>query len=312
MLRREFERGSRGLYVDAVTIDVGRVGIWTAAFEGQPSAAAKEATLELEALGYPIVWLNEATGRDPFVMASLLLSATSTMKVATGIANVYARDAMATAACQKTLAEAFPGRFLLGLGVSSPVLVEKVRKHSYDKPLSYMRSYLEAMDEALFTSVGPQETPARVLAALGPKMLELAATRADGAHPYLTTPDHTRQARDIMGPAAFLAPEQMVVLETDPATARAIGRAAVGFYLRAPGYLANLRRLGFADDDWADPKAASDRLVDGVVAWGKLDRIVARVREHLDAGADHVCVQVLRPDRELPRAEWRELATAVL
>jgi probable F420-dependent oxidoreductase len=295
-----------------MTIDVGRIGIWTSAFEMQPSAAAKEATQQLEALGYPIVWLNEATGRDPFVMASLLLSATSTIKVATGIANVYARDAMTTAACQKTLAEAFPGRFLLGLGVSSPVLVEKVRKHSYDKPLSYMRSYLSTMDEALYTSVEPAEKPGRVLAALGPKMLELAATQADGAHPYLTTPDHTRQAREIIGAGVFLAPEQMVVLETDPTKARAIGRAAVGFYLRAPGYLANLRRLGFTDADWADPKAASDRLVDGVVAWGDLDRVVARVHEHLDAGADHVCIQVLRPDRDLPLVEWRELAAALL
>jgi probable F420-dependent oxidoreductase len=263
-------------------------------------------------MGYPVLWINEATGRDPFVLATLLLAATSTLKLATGIANVYARDAMTTVACQKTLAEAFPGRFLLGLGVSSPVLVEKVRKHSYDKPLSYLTSYLAAMDEALFNSVGPAEDPGRVLAALGPKMLELSATQANGAHPYLTTPDHTRQAREIIGPDALLAPEQMVVLDTDPSTARATARAAVGFYLRAPGYLANLRRLGFTDGDWADPKAASDRLVDAVVAWGDVDTIVRRVGEHHDAGADHVCIQVLRPDRELPMTEWRELATALL
>jgi probable F420-dependent oxidoreductase len=295
-----------------VTLDIGRIGIWTAALDAHPMAVAQEATRELEALGYPILWLNEATGRDPFVTAALLLSATSTIKVATGIANVYARDAMTTAACQKTLAEAFPGRFLLGLGVSSPVLVEKVRKHSYDKPLSFMRTYLAAMDEALFNAVGPREEPGRVLAALGPKMLELSATQANGAHPYLTTPEHTRQARDIIGPAALLAPELMVVLETDPQRARAIGRAAVGFYLRAPGYLANLRRLGFSDDDWADPKAASDRLVDAIVAWGDLDTVLRRVQEHLDAGADHVCIQVLRADRELPRGEWRTLAGALL
>jgi probable F420-dependent oxidoreductase len=294
-----------------VTVELGQYGIWTSAFEAHPSSAACEAVQELEASGFPIVWLNEATGRDPFVLATLLLSATSTLKLATGIANIYARDPMTMAACQKTLAEAFPGRFLLGLGVSSPVLVERVRKHSYDKPLSYMRSYLDAMDEAMFTSVAPPENPGRVLAALGPKMLELAATRADGAHPYLTTPEHTREAREVMGPDALLAPEQMVVLETDADKARAIGRSALSFYLRAPGYLANLRRLGFSDDDWADPKAASDRLVDGVVAWGNVDTVIGRVREHLDAGADHVCIQVLRADRELPRAEWRELATAL-
>lgn len=295
-----------------MTIDIGQVGIWTAAFDAHPSSAAKEAAQEIEALRYPALWLNEATGRDPFVMSTLLLSVTSTLKLATGIANVYARDAMTTAACQKTLAEAFPGRFLLGLGVSSPVLVENVRKHIYEKPLSYMTAYLATMDQALFNAVAPSDDPGRVLAALGPKMLQLSATHANGAHPYLTTPEHTRQAREIIGSAALLAPEQMVVLETDPQKARAIGRATVGFYLRAPGYLANLRRLGFTDDDWADPKAASDRLVDAVVAWGDLDTVVARVREHLDAGADHVCVQVLRPDRDLPLTEWRQLAAALL
>src|SRR3954452_3432370 len=181
-------------------VDLGRVGIWTAAFDAHPSAAAQAAAVELEGLGYRTLWLNEATGRDPFVMAGLLLSATSTLTIALGIANIYARDAMTTAAAQKTLAEAYPDRFLLGLGVSSPVLVEKVRGHDYGKPLSYMTSYLEAMDRAPFNAVGPSEAPPRVLAALGPRMLELSAARANGAHPYLTTPDHTRTAREIIGP----------------------------------------------------------------------------------------------------------------
>ena len=292
-------------------MDLGRVGIWTSAFDAHPSAAAQEAAVELEQLGYRTLWLNEATGRDPFVMAGILLSATSTLTVALGIANIYARDAMTTAAAQKTLAEAYPDRFLLGLGVSSPVLVEKVRGHDYGKPLSYMRTYLTAMDAAPFNAVGPSAPPERVLAALGPKMLELSAAQANGAHPYLTTPEHTRTSRDIIGPGVLLAPEQMVVLESDPSTARAIGRAAISFYLRAPGYLANLRRLGFSDDDWADWKAPSDRLVDGIVAWGGIDQAQARVREHHDAGADHVAVQVLRGDREIPRGEWRELAAAL-
>ena len=292
-------------------MDLGRVGIWTAAFDAHPSAAAQEAAVELEQLGYRTLWLNEATGRDPFVMAGILLSATSTLTVALGIANIYARDAMTTAAAQKTLAEAYPDRFLLGLGVSSPVLVEKVRGHDYGKPLSYMRTYLTAMDDAPFNAVGPSAPPERVLAALGPKMLELSAAQANGAHPYLTTPEHTRTSRDIIGPGVLLAPEQMVVLESDPSTARAIGRAAISFYLRAPGYLANLRRLGYSDDDWADWKAPSDRLVDGIVAWGGIEEAEARVREHHDAGADHVAVQVLRGDREIPRGEWRELAAAL-
>jgi probable F420-dependent oxidoreductase len=196
--------------------------------------------------------------------------------------------------------------------VSSPVLVEKVRGHDYTKPLSYMQAYLEAMDRAPFNAVGPASTPPRVLAALGPKMLALSASHANGAHPYLTTPEHTRAARQILGAGVLLAPEQMVVLETDPATARAISRSFVSFYLRAPGYLANLRRLGFSDDDWADPKNPSDRLVDEIVAWGTIDDAVARVRAHIDAGADHVCVQVLRGDREIPLPEWRQLAAVLL
>ena len=295
-----------------MNIDVGRVGIWTAALEGVSAVRARETAQALEEMGYRALWINETTGRDPFVLAALLLSATSTLNVATGIANVYARDALTMAACQKSLAEAFPGRFLLGLGVSSPVLVERVRKHSYGKPLSYLASYLDDMDAALYTSVAPAEAPPRVLAALGPRMLELAARRADGAHPYLATPDHTRRAREIVGPDALLAPEQMVLLETDSAEARSIARGAVGFYLRAPGYLANLRRLGFGDDDWADPKAPSDRLVDAIVAWGDLDEIVRRVHEHHDAGANHVCVQVLSGTHELPFTEWRVLASALL
>jgi probable F420-dependent oxidoreductase len=210
-----------------------------------------------------------------------------------------------------SLHEAFPDRFLLGLGVSSPVLVEKVRGHQYGKPFSYMASYLQAMDAARFTAAGPKDEPGRVLAALGPKMLQLSAEAAAGAHPYLTDASHTREARRIMGPDALLAPEQMVVLEADPAAARAIARPAVGFYLRAPGYLANLRRMGFDDRDWADPTAASDRLVDAIVAWGDTDAVAARINAHHEAGADHVCIQVLRADRQIPIDEWRALAPAL-
>ncbi|MCE0765968.1 LLM class F420-dependent oxidoreductase [Pseudonocardia kujensis] len=293
-------------------MELGRVGIWTTAFDRHPSAAAQEAARELEELGYRTLWLNEAIGRDPFVMAGLLLAATSRLTVATGIANIYARDAMTTEAARKTLAEAYPDRFLLGLGVSSPALVAKVRGHEYRRPLSYLRSYLDAMDAAPFAALGPEGPQWTVLGALGPKMLELAGTRTSGAHPYLTTPEHTRQAREILGDKPLLAPEQMLLLERDPATARAIGRAAISFYLRAPGYLANLRRLGFADEDWANPKQASDRLVDALVAWGDLDTVVARVREHHDAGADHVAVQVLRGDAEIPLPEWRTLAPELL
>ncbi|MPY91648.1 MAG: TIGR03620 family F420-dependent LLM class oxidoreductase [Acidimicrobiia bacterium] len=295
-----------------MTIDIGRVGIWTGALDGHPSSVAREAALELESLGYSTLWVPEAVGREPFVFSAVLLGATSRLKLATGIANIYARDPMTTVGAQKTLAEAFPGRFLLGLGVSHQHLVQNLRKHDYSRPLSYMKTYLAAMDEAMFAAVSPAEDPGRVIAALGPKMLEVAATQAGGAHPYFTTPEHTATARQVMGAGPLLAPEQMVVLDTDPGRAREVARAGMTVYLRAPNYLNNLRRLGFSDEDWADYKNPSDRLVDAIVAWGDVDAIAARVKAHHDAGADHVCVQVLRGDRELPRQEWRELAPALV
>jgi len=295
-----------------MTIDIGPIGIWSGIFDAHPTDAVRVACREIEALGYPTLWLPEAVGRDPFVAAAACLAATSELRLATGIANIYARDPMTMVACQRTLAEAFPERFLLGIGVSHHHLVERLRKHDYSKPLSYMRNYLAAMDEAMFAAVGPASDPGRVLAALGPKMLETAATRASGAHPYFTTPAHTAQARSIMGPDALLAPEQMVVVETDPAVARAIARAGMAVYLRAPNYQNALRGLGFDDGDWADPKQASDRLVDAIVAWGTPEEIGARVDEHRAAGADHVCVQVLRADADIPVTEWRQLAPVLV
>ncbi|MCU0270460.1 MAG: LLM class F420-dependent oxidoreductase, partial [Acidimicrobiales bacterium] len=276
--------------------------------DAHPTPVVQEAVREIESLGYSTLWVPEAVGRDPFVASSVCLAATTELRLATGIANIYARDPMTMAACQRTLAEAYPGRFLLGMGVSHHHLVARLRHHDYSKPYSYMREYLDAMDQALFLAVGPAEDPGRVLAALGPKMLELSATRASGAHPYFTTPEHTARARAILGPDALLAPEQMCVLETDPAVARAIARAGMAVYLRAPNYLNNLRSLGFDDSDWVDHDHASDRLVDAIVAWGSVEQVRARVDQHLAAGADHVCVQVLRSDLELPRAEWRALA----
>jgi probable F420-dependent oxidoreductase len=211
---------------------------------------------------------------------------------------------------QKTLSEAFPGRFLLGLGVSHAHLVSGVRKHDYSKPYSYMVDYLGRMDEALFMAVGPDDDGGRVLAALGPKMLALSASAANGAHPYFTTPDHTKVAREAIGNDALLAPEQMVVLETDAADARRIAREGMAVYMRAPNYLNNLRRLGFDDDDFAD--GGSDRLVDAIVVWGTEAQVAARVTEHHDAGADHVCVQVLHDGLAMPEDQWRRLAPVLL
>jgi probable F420-dependent oxidoreductase len=290
------------------TVDIGRIGIWTGVLDAHPSATGIEAARQLEALGITTLWIPESVGRDPFVAAANLLAGTTSLTIATGIANIYARDPMTMAACQKTLAEAYPGRFLLGLGVSHHHLVARLRKHDYDKPLAYMRQYLTAMDDSLFMAVAPKVPSHRVLAALGPKMLETAAAQANGAHPYFTTPEHTAFARTVMGDEAFLAPEQMVVLDTDPARARATARAAMHVYLRAPNYTNNLVRLGFDPADWADPANPADRIVDAIVAWGTVEQVADRVRSHLDAGADHVCVQALRADRAIPIDEWGQLA----
>jgi probable F420-dependent oxidoreductase len=292
------------------TVDIGRVGVWYGMIDALPSSEARRAAQVVEELGFGALWVAEAVGRDPFVQSAVLLGATTRLRLATGIANIYARDPMTMAACQKTLAEAYPGRFLLGLGVSHHHLVARVRQHDYSKPYSYMDEYLDRMDSALFMSVGPQQDPGRVLAALGPKMLALSATKANGAHPYFTTPDHTATAREVMGADALLAPEQMVVLETDPVEARRIARAGMAVYLRAPNYLNSLRRLGFTDDDFAD--GGSDRLVDAIVVWGDEAVIARRVAEHHSAGADHVCVQVLQDGAAIPEGQWRRLAPALL
>lgn len=291
------------------SVDLGRVGIWYGSIDALPTPEAQRAAQVVEELGFGALWVAEAVGRDPFVSSAVLLSATSQLKLATGIANIYARDPMTMVAGQKTLAEAYPGRFLLGIGVSHGHLVAGVRKHDYSKPYSYMVEYLDRMDKALFMAKGPDDDGGRLLAALGPKMLELSATRANGAHPYFTTPEHTAIARETMGPDALLAPEQMVVLSTDADEARRIGRAGMKIYLGLPNYYNNLRRLGFDESDWTD--GGSDRLVDAIVAWGTPEQIAARVQEHHDAGADHVCIQVLQDGTAMPEAQWRALAAAL-
>lgn len=294
-------------------MDLKPIGIWTGQLDYQPANQAKEAVAELEELGYGAVWVGEAVGREALSNAGLLLSATRRLVVATGIANIWVRDALAMVAGQNTLAEAYPERFLLGLGVSHAPLIEGMRGHHYERPLAAMRQYLDAMDEVVssYRAVPPGTPPPRVLAALGPKMLTLAAKRAQGAHSYFVPPEHTAQARDQLGPDSWLIPEQAVVLENDSERAREIARRHTSRYLRLPNYTNNLRRLGFGDEDLAG--SGSDRLVDAMVAWGDENAIVGRVRAHLNAGADHVCVQVLDPDRRgLPAAQWRRLAPALL
>jgi probable F420-dependent oxidoreductase len=290
-------------------VDIGRVGVWTFAFELHPAAKAREAAAVVEDLGYGAIWIPEAMGREAFAQSALLLAATKRIPVATGIANIWGRDAMAMAGGQKTLCEAWPNRFLLGIGVSHAPLVG-MRGHAYDKPLTAMREYLDAMDSALYNAPLPPEAP-RIIGALAPKMLALAAERTDGAHPYFVPPEHTKRARAALGPKKLLAPEQAVVLERDPGVAREIARAHMQTYLQLPNYVNNLRRLGFADDDIRD--GGSDKLVDAIVAWGDVGAVVDRVRAHHEAGADHVCIQVLPRDATaMPIAEWKTLASALL
>jgi probable F420-dependent oxidoreductase len=295
-------------------IDLGRVGIWTGILDSVPSSQGAEFAAEAEELGYGAIWYPEAVGRDAFVRATLLLAGTSSLKVATGIANIYARDPMTTANAQRTIEEAFPGRFLLGLGVSHAHLVQDIRKHDYSRPYSYMRDYLARMGETLFFAHGPADLPEMVLAALGPRMLQLSAQATAGAHPYFVPPEHTAIAREVMGPDAALYPEQMAVLDTDADAARALARKNMAMYLRMPNYINNLRRLGFeqSDIDGGPDGGPSDRLVDAIVVWGTPEQIAARLQEHLDAGADHVCVQVLADNPDTTVDGWRTLAPCLL
>jgi probable F420-dependent oxidoreductase len=294
-------------------MDLGRVGIWTYHLNFQPSSRVRDVVAELEALGYGAIWVGEAAYREPLASAAVLLSATSRMVIATGIANIWVRDPFATLAAQLTLAEAYPERFLLGLGVSHARMVEGKRGHRYREPFTTMRAYLDAMDRlaASYRAIGPATPPPRVLAALGPKMLALAAERAQGAHPYLVPPEHTAKAREQLGHGRWLLPEQGVVLETNPVNARAIARRHLAPYLGLPNYTNNLRRLGFTNDDLA--AGGSDRLVDALFAWGDVGQVMRRVQDHHDAGADHVCIQVFDADPHgLPMRQWKELAPALL
>jgi probable F420-dependent oxidoreductase len=290
---------------------LGPIGLWTFALDRQPWSKAKEAAAEIEEMGWSAIWVPEATNRNGLVNATLLLGATSSLTVATGIAPIHNRDAVASANAQRTLDEAFPGRFLFGLGVSHQWLVEGVRGGRYGKPLMSMRAYLGAMDAAPFTAFPPSAPPRRVLAALGPKMLSLAAELADGAHPYLTVPEHTAAAREVLGAGKILAPDQKVILETDPGVARPVARMHLKGYLGQPNYRRSLLRQGFTEDDLDD--GGSERLIDAIVAWGTVEDVARRVGEHLDAGASHVAVQLLTSDSEqLPMAEYGLLAAALM
>jgi len=286
----------------------GTVGVWTSTHETLPPYQSGEIAAELESLGYSALWIPEAWGREAFTSSSLLLAATSNIVIATGIANVWARDAVSAAAAAKTLNAAYDDRFVLGLGVSHKPLVEGLRKHDYASPVTHMTEFLKAMNEApMFAPEGNHEY-AKVIAALGPKMLEVGATLANGVHPYLVTPEHTAQARAAVGDQ-FVGVEQAVVLggSRDEFLRRA--HAYLEIYTGLPNYRNNWKRLGFTDEDFV--RGGSDRLCDAMVVHGDEQAIASGVKAHFDAGADHVCIQVLGEDLSTPPVEeWRRLAPA--
>jgi probable F420-dependent oxidoreductase len=286
-------------------MDIGEVGIWGSwGWYDQGAPAAAEVATELEKLGYGALWLSG--GFSPGIAAYFrnILEGTSRLVVASGIISIWADSAANIAAGVAELDQIAPGRFLLGLGASHAVIVDG-SGDQYRQPYSKMVGYLDDLDAASPTV--PQDR--RVLAALGPKMLRLSAERSWGAHPYFVPVEHTTFARETMGAGPLLAPEQAVVLETDPDKARAIAREHMTGYLTLPNYTNNLRRFGYTDEDLAG--GGSDRLVDAIVAWGDASAIAERVRAHRSAGADHVCLQVLSAEKDFPRREYREISAAL-
>jgi probable F420-dependent oxidoreductase len=275
-------------------MNIGRIGVWLGSLSLLAADDQRETARELERLGYETLWFGEGVGtKESFTQAATLLAWTSRITVATGISSIYARDPMAMANGAKTLADAYPERFLLGVGVSHAPSVA-ARGHSYAPPIRATRSYFDAMDAADYVAATPARPPMRVLAALGPRMLELAARRCWGAHPYFVPVEHTAFARKTLGRGSLLAPEQGFVLCTDQEEARAAARLHMSHYLALDHYRNNLLRLGFSQEDVTG--SGSDRLVDAIVAWGDVEAVTDRVRAHLKAGADHVCVQALGAD----------------
>jgi probable F420-dependent oxidoreductase len=292
-------------------IALGTVGVWTPSLSLAGAAETRAAVRGLEQLGFPAVWYPEGPGmKESLSLAAMLLGWSDRIVVASGIANVYGRDAFATAAAARALGEAYPGRYLLGLGLSSPAAVA-ARGHRAGPPLATMRGYLDALDAAPHRApLGPVDPPPRVLAALGPRMLELAAARSLGSHTYFVTPEHTAFARGILGPGALLAVEQAFVLDRDPAAARALARTYTSRYLEYDHYRRNLLRFGWPEESLAG--GGSDEVVDALVAWGDADAVVARIEAHLAAGADHVCIQPLTATPQLlPLGELRQVREAL-
>jgi probable F420-dependent oxidoreductase len=287
-------------------VELTGTGVWSAQLRYLDGALVRDACAELEQLGYTALWIPDIGG-DVFGSLATIIDATTTVVAATGILNIWMHTPEDTAAGYADLTATHPDRVMLGLGVSHSALIDSKEPGTYRAPLARMRAYLDGLDAAS----PPVPANARVLAALGPRMLELSAARSAGAHPYLVPPEHTQIAREIIGDGPLLAPEQAVVLETDPAAARALARTHLKTYLALPNYANNLRRLGFTEEDVTD--GGSDRLVDAIVVWGDEQAARERVQAHRDAGADHVAIQVITDDfATMPLAQWRRLAPALV
>jgi probable F420-dependent oxidoreductase len=288
-------------------MDLGTIGVWSGALRNSERAAIADATAELEELGYGTIWFPGG-GREGLPdLIRAILQRTRNTRVATGIVNIWTHPAAEVAAWHHAITEEFPGRFLLGIGVSHQHAIERAGL-SYERPIGKLLSYLDELDSA----EKPVPIEQRIIAALGPRALGIARDRSLGTHPYFVPVEHTRLAREAIGPGKLLAPEIMVVVETDPSRARKIARASMDRYLNAPNYVNNLLRLGYTEAELAN--GGSDRVVDTIVAWGEPSRIMQRVREHHAAGADHVCIQVLTEtpgDLTAAMACWRQLAPAL-
>jgi probable F420-dependent oxidoreductase len=296
-----------GAQHDAVRARLGRVGAWTFAFDARSASQVREDAAAIESMGYSALWIPEgSSSRDVFAHLSLLLDATDRAGLASGIANITARQPEVMSAGFRTLADDRPGRVVAGIGIGHEYSTES-RGYEWSRPLARMRTYLDGMDAA--TAVPTQEEPHRLLAALGDGMLRLSAERALGAHSYFVPVAHTVRAREVLGPEPVLAVEQGVVLSADMPRARRIAKDWARGYLGLPNYANNLRRLGFAD---ADVEDVSDALIDATFALGGVESVVARVRDHLEAGADHVCLQVIEEDEaDVCVPQLRELAAAL-
>ena len=277
-------------------MDIGKVGIWFF-LDAMTAPESAEFAQTVEKAGYQTLWIPEAVGREPFAHAAYLLSRTERLTIATGIANIWARDALTMAAGSKTVAELSDGRFVLGIGVSHKPLVANLRGHNYSKPYSYMKEYLPKVKSALYRAPQPKEEVPILIAALHPKMLELSATETQGTHTYFVPPEHTARVRAQIGPQPWICAAQAVILESDATKARTAARQYMKTYVpRLPNYTNNLRALGWQDADFAD--GCNDDLVDAIVAWGTEDKIRDRIDAHLKAGATHVCILPIRWDHE--------------